>query len=482
MRKTKIVCTIGPASDDKETLSELIDAGMNVARLNFSHGDFAEHQAKIDNIRELKEEKGEPVALLLDTKGPEIRTGELKGDEDVFIEDGQEFTLTTEEIKGDNNRVSVSYEGLPEDLEPGDTVLIDDGLIGLEVKEIEDTEIICEVINGGKLGSTKGVNLPGVPVNLPAVTEKDVNDIKFGIEQEVDFIAASFVRRASDVETIQEILDEHNSDIHIIAKIENQQGVDNLDEILEVADGLMVARGDLGVEIPTEKVPATQKEMIKKCNKAGKPVITATQMLDSMIENPRPTRAEASDVANAIYDGTDATMLSGESAMGKYPVKSVETMARIAEETEKSLNYEDYLQQDDLLNDEINFADKSSDNSITNSISFATCETAYELNASAIITSTQSGYTARMVSKHRPQTTIVAVTPDERVFNKLILSWGVKPLLSSGARGTDELVEESISAVKNAGYVDTGDIVVITAGTPVGATGSTNLLKVEIVD
>ncbi|GAB6138090.1 pyruvate kinase [Halanaerobaculum tunisiense] len=471
MRKTKIVCTIGPASDDRETLSDLIDAGMNVARLNFSHGNFEEHGAKIDKIRDLSEEKEEPVALLLDTQGPEIRIGELKNDEDVFLETGQEFTLTTEDIKGDSNRVSVSYNQLPEDMSIGDTILVDDGLIGLEVIEINETDVVCEVINGGKLGSKKGVNLPGVSVSLPAITDKDAQDIKFGIEQGVDFIAASFVRKAADVLAIREILEEHNADMHIIAKIENQEGVENVNEILEVADGLMVARGDLGVEIPAEKVPAAQKMMINKCNRTGKPVITATQMLESMIDNPRATRAEASDVANAIYDGTDATMLSGETAMGDYPVKTVETMANIAIETEKSLKYRQLLDRETL----------NPAKTITDSISYGTCKTAYELGASAIITSTRSGYTARMVSKHRPYASVVAVTPSKRVFHKLILSWGVKPVLSDLTDSTDEMIEESISAAKESNYVEDGDLVVMTAGAPAGIPGTTNLLRVEIV-
>ncbi|MBM7555629.1 pyruvate kinase [Halanaerobacter jeridensis] len=472
MRRTKIVCTIGPASDDKETLTELIDAGMNVARLNFSHGDHAEQKAKLERIREItnNNEGDRKAAILLDTKGPEIRTGKLETDEKVYLEKGQEFIVTTEDIAGNSDKVSISYKGICDDLETGDTILVDDGLIGLEVKEIQDPEITCEVINGGKLGSTKGVNLPGVPVRLPAITEKDVNDIKFGIENEVDFIAASFIRKADDVLSIREILEEHDADINIIAKIENQEGVENVDEILEVADGLMVARGDLGVEIPPEEVPAAQKMMIKKCNRAGKPVITATQMLDSMIENPRPTRAEASDVANAIYDGTDATMLSGETAMGDYPVASVDTMNRIARETEKALQYEQLIDRPDL----------TPAKTITNSICHDTCKTAYELDASAIITSTRSGYTARMVSKYRPYAPIIAVTPNKKVFNKLILSWGVKPVLADITQNTDEMIDKSVEATKEAGYIENGDLAVITAGAP-GVPSTTNLLKVEIV-
>jgi pyruvate kinase len=472
MRRTKIVCTIGPASDDKETLSELIDAGMNVARLNFSHGDHAEQKDKLETIRELtnNNQGDSQVAILLDTKGPEIRTGELENDEDVILDQGQEFVITTEDIAGTSDKISISYKGICDDLEAGDQVLIDDGLIGLKVKDVTSNEVVCEVVNGGKLGSTKGVNLPGVPVRLPAITDKDIADIKFGIENEVDFIAASFIRKADDVLAIREILEEHNADINIIAKIENQEGVQNVDEILEVADGLMVARGDLGVEIPPEKVPAAQKMMIRKCNKAGKPVITATQMLDSMIHNPRPTRAEASDVANAIYDGTDATMLSGETAMGDYPVQSVDTMNRIARETEKSLEYDELIERADL----------TPAKTITNSICHDTCKTAYELDASAIITSTRSGYTARMVSKYRPYAPIIAVTPNQKVFNKLILSWGVKPVLADITKNTDEMIEKSVDATKEAGYIDNGDLAVITAGAP-GVPSTTNLLKVEIV-
>ena len=472
MRRTKIVCTIGPASDDKETLRELIDAGMNVARLNFSHGNHAEQKEKLENIRELTDNnQGDSrVALLLDTKGPEIRTGDLKDDEDVVLEKGQEFVITTDDILGTKEKVSISYKGICDDLEAGDTILIDDGLIGLTAKEVTGSEIVCEVVNGGELGSRKGVNLPGVPVRLPAITEKDIADIKFGIENQVDFIAASFIRKADDVLAIREILEEHNADINIIAKIENQEGVQNVDEILEVADGLMVARGDLGVEIPPEKVPAAQKMMIRKCNKVGKPVITATQMLDSMIYNPRPTRAEASDVANAIYDGTDATMLSGETAKGDYPVESVDTMDRIARETEKSLEYDKLIDRTEL----------TPAKTITNSICHATCKTAYELDATAIITSTRSGYTARMVSKYRPYAPIIAVTPNKRVFNKLILSWGVKPVLADITKNTDEMVEKSVDATKAAGYIENGDLAVITAGAP-GVPSTTNLLKVELV-
>ncbi|MCK8828091.1 pyruvate kinase [Natroniella acetigena] len=470
MRRTKIVCTIGPASEEKETLEELIDAGMNVARLNFSHGDHQEHRERIDLIRELAAEKGKPVAILLDTKGPEIRTGMLKNDQKVELEEGQKFTLTTEEIEGTATKASVNYQELPQDISEGKVILIDDGLIELKVIETTETDVTCKVVNGGQLGSRKGVNLPGVSVKLPAITDKDIADIEFGIEQGVDFIAASFVRRADDVLAIREILEEHNSDIYIIPKIENQEGVENIEAILDVSDGLMVARGDLGVEIPPEKVPEAQKMMINKCNEAGKPVITATQMLDSMIRNPRPTRAEASDVANAIHDGTDATMLSGETAAGDYPVEAVKTMARIALETEKSLEHNLFLEVS-------NKAQKST----TSSISYATCKTASDLEAAAIITSTRSGYTARMVSKYRPYSPIVAATPSQKVLNRLALSWGVKPVLVNETKSTDEMIDESVTAALNDGYIEQGDVVVITAGTPVGITGTTNLLKVHTV-
>ncbi len=470
MRKTKIVCTIGPASDDEATLANLIDAGMNVARLNFSHGNHQEHGARIEKIRKLSKEKNKPIAILLDTKGPEIRTGMLKDDKDIFLKEGAEFILTTEELVGNKKKVSVSYKSLGEDISAGDNILIDDGLIGLEVEQIVGNEIITKVINGGKLGSRKGVNLPGVSVRLPAITEKDVNDIEFGIKQDVDFIAASFVRKPEDVLAIKEILEEHNKDIHIIPKIENEEGVQNIDKIIEVSDGLMVARGDLGVEIPPEKVPVAQKMMIKKCNQFGKPVITATQMLDSMINNPRPTRAEASDVANAIYDGTDATMLSGETAAGAYPVKSVETMSNIALEIEKALDYEEVLEEKALDLE-----------TITNSISFATCKTAYDLSATAIITSTHSGHTARMVSKYRPNAPIVAATPNKKTFNELILSWGVRPVMVEKSDNTDEMIEKSITAARETQYVNKGDIVVVTAGSASGIPSTTNLLKVDVV-
>lgn len=415
MRKTKIVCTIGPSSESLENTKKLIMAGMNVARLNFSHGDFDEHGGRIKAIRQACEELNKTVAILLDTKGPEIRTGKLEVEPIELVQD-EYITLTTEEILGTKERLSITYADLPNDVEPGSTILIDDGLIGLTVVEVQGTEIKCRIVNGGTIKSKKGVNVPGVAISLPGITEKDANDIVFGIEQGIDFIAASFVRKASDVLEIRELLEKHNAGhIQIISKIENQQGVDNLDEILEVSDGLMVARGDLGVEIPAEEVPLVQKRMIEKCNVAGKPVITATQMLDSMQRNPRPTRAEASDVANAIFDGTDAIMLSGETAAGKYPVESVLTMSRIAEKAESALPYQElYLKQR-----------VAQQTTVTEAISQSVALSAQDLNAKAIITSTESGHTARMVSKYRPEAPIIAVTTEDRTSRRLALAWGL---------------------------------------------------------
>ncbi|MFS1511815.1 pyruvate kinase [Chengkuizengella sp. SCS-71B] len=469
MRKTKIVCTLGPASDSLEKTKELIQSGLNVGRLNFSHGDFEEHGKRIINIRKASEELGKTVAILLDTKGPEIRTGKLKEDK-VQLVANEYITLTTEEIQGDQNRVAITYDKLPSEVHIGSTILIDDGLIGLEVVEVQDTEIKCQIVNGGLLGSRKGVNVPGVKISLPGITEKDTNDIIFGIEQGVDFIAASFVRKASDVLEIRDLLQRYNAQhIHIISKIENQEGVDNLDEILEVSDGLMVARGDLGVEIPAEEVPLVQKRMIEKCNQAGKPVITATQMLDSMQRNPRPTRAEASDVANAIFDGTDAIMLSGETAQGKYPFQSVQTMARIAEKAESALEYREiFLKQASIQQI-----------TVTESISQSVANSALDLNAKAIFTSTQSGYTARMVSKYRPKSPIIAVTPDEQVMRRLSLVWGVNPVKGEQADSTDKMFELAVNSGLKAGYVQFGDLVVITAGVPIGRSGTTNLIKIH---
>ncbi|MGG6313729.1 pyruvate kinase [Paenibacillus macerans] len=468
MRKTKIVCTIGPSSESLENIKKLIMAGMNVARLNFSHGDFEEHGNRITTIRQASAELGKSIAILLDTKGPEIRTGKLK-EEPIELEQDEFLTLTTEEILGDKERISITYKELPGDVEVGSTILIDDGLIGLTVVDVQGTEIKCRIVNGGTIKSKKGVNVPGVNISLPGITEKDANDIKFGIEQGIDFIAASFVRKASDVLEIRQLLEQNNAThIQIISKIENQQGVDNLDEILEVSDGLMVARGDLGVEIPAEDVPLAQKRMIEKCNRAGKPVITATQMLDSMQRNPRPTRAEASDVANAIFDGTDAIMLSGETAAGKYPVESVLTMSRIAEKAESALEYREiFIKQSN-----------AQQTTVTEAISQAVANSALELNAKAIITSTETGYTARMVSKYRPKAPIIAVTTVDQTLRRLALNWGVTPVKGDLASTTDEMFDKAMKGGLDSGLVKEGDLVVITAGVPLGRSGSTNLVKI----
>jgi pyruvate kinase len=469
MRKTKIVCTIGPSSESLENTKKLIKAGMNVARLNFSHGDFEEHGNRIKNIRLANAELGTSVAVLLDTKGPEIRLGKLK-EEPIELIQGDAITLTTEEILGDRTRIPITYNNLPNDVTVGSTVLIDDGLIGLTVESVEGTEIHCRIVNNGPIKSKKGVNVPGVKISLPGITEKDANDIIFGIEQGIDFVAASFVRKASDVLEIRELLERHNAGhIQIISKIENQEGVDNLDEILEVSDGLMVARGDLGVEIPAEEVPLVQKNMIKKCNRVGKPVITATQMLDSMQRNPRPTRAEASDVANAIFDGTDAIMLSGETAAGKYPVESVQTMARIAERAEAALEYRE------IFTKQAN----AQQTTVTEAVSQAVANSALDLSAKAIITSTQSGFTARMVSKYRPKSPIVAVTTDERVMRRLALIWGVLPVKGEDADTTDAMFENAVKGGMSTGLLSLGDTVIITAGVPVGRAGTTNLIKIH---
>ena len=469
-KKTKIVCTIGPASESIDTLKELIKSGLNVCRLNFSHGNYEEHGKRIDNIKAARNEMKLPIAILLDTKGPEIRTGKFSSPE-VNLVEGQNFIITMEEVLGDETKCTVSYKELVNDVKPGNQILIDDGLVGLAVKEIKGQEILCIVQNAGTIKDNKGVNVPNVKINLPAITPKDKKDIEFGIEQGIDFIAASFVRKASDVLAIREILEENNAtNIQIISKIENQEGVDNIDEILEVSDGLMVARGDLGVEIPTEDIPIVQKELIKKCNILGKPVITATQMLDSMIRNPRPTRAEVTDVANAIFDGTDAIMLSGETAAGKYPLESVKTMASIAIRAEQTLDYEELLKTKVKLR-QLN---------ITNAISHATCTTAIDLKASAIITATASGYTARMVSSYRPSAPIIAATNSEMVMRQMGLVWGVYPLLAEKGLSTDDVFEKSVQSALDMDYISSGDLVVITAGVPVGIAGTTNLINVHI--
>jgi pyruvate kinase len=470
MRKTKIICTIGPASEDKQILTKLVEQGMNVARLNFSHGEHSEHKKRIDTIRQVAAEMDQPLAIMLDTKGPEIRTGTLKNKK-VTLQTGQKFILTNREVAGDEHEVQVSYSSLPLEVKTGTAILLSDGLINLTVQETTPTDIICQVINGGELGEKKGVNVPGVRINMPFLSEKDINDIHFGIDEEVDYIAASFIRSSQDVLEIRRILEARDAQIDIIAKIESQGGVDNLDDIIKVSDGIMVARGDLGVEIPAEEVPLVQKKIIEKCNLAGKVVIIATQMLDSMINNPRPTRAEVSDVANATFDRADAIMLSGESAAGKYPVETVETMARIARKAEEVIAYQEILRSKRL----------QGISSVTDAISYATCATAASLEISSIITATSTGATARMVSKYRPRADIFAVTSDPKVMRKLVLVWGVYPVLTRPAHGTDELFEATLARCLEIGYIKKGDMVVLTAGSPPGFPGSTNLLKVHVV-
>ena len=470
VKRTKIVCTLGPASDSEEILTKLIENGLNVCRFNFSHGSHEEHKVRMDTVKKVREKLNKPIAILLDTKGPEIRTGQF-AEPEVLLEEGNEFTITMKDVIGTKDICTVSYKGLSKDVKPEDMILIDDGLVGLKVKEVNDDDILCIVENSGIVKNHKGVNVPGVKINLPALTEKDIKDIEFGIEEGIDFIAASFVRKASDVLAIREVLENNNAtDIKIISKIENQEGVDNLDEIIKVSDGIMVARGDLGVEIPTEEIPIVQKLMIKKCNEAGKPVITATQMLDSMIRNPRPTRAEVTDVANAIYDGTDAIMLSGETAAGKYPVNAVKTMSTIAKRTEEDLDYDEILKNS-----------FTREKSVTDAISYSTCSTAVSLDASAIVTATSSGYTARMVSKFRPKVPVVAATISEKAMRQLSLSWGVYPVKAKLGSNTDEVIDYSIKAAQQAGYLKDGELVVITAGVPVGVSGTTNLIKVCVM-
>ena len=471
MKKTKIVATIGPASETEEILKQLFENGVNVCRLNFSHGNHEEHQKRIDTIKKVREELDLPIGIMLDTKGPEIRLGDFS-DGAITLSQGDHFTLTTRDILGDQSIVSVKYEGLPKDVKVGDMILIDDGLVELEVLAIKDTEIECVSLNNGNLSNHKGVNVPHVEINLPALTDKDIDDIKFGIKNDVDFIAASFIRRAEDVMNIRKILEENDGEnIDIISKIENQQGVDNIEEILMASDGMMVARGDLGVEIETEIMPLVQKDLIKRSNNAGKPVITATQMLDSMIRNPRPTRAEVTDVANAIFDGTSAIMLSGETAAGKYAVDAVKTMYKIAIKTEEALDYEKLLKI------------RMSETGITttNAISRATCFTAQDLKATAIVTATSSGHTSKAISKFKPKTPIIAATTTERVMRKLSIVWGVYPVLAPVSDSTDEVVSHSVEAAIKGGYANEGDLIVITAGVPAGLSGTTNLLKVHII-
>ncbi|MCY6483283.1 pyruvate kinase [Clostridium aestuarii] len=471
MQKTKMVFTIGPTSEKEDVLTELIKIGMNAARLNFSHGNHEEHGERIALIKELRENLDKSVAIVLDTKGPEIRTKDFK--EKLELKEGSQFTIFCgEDVLGDETKCSVTYEELHKDVKVGDTILIDDGLVGLNVREIEGNKIHCVVANNGFVSSKKGINVPNVSINLPALTEKDKSDLIFGCEQGVDLVAASFIRKASDVLAIRKVLEQNGgSDIQIFSKIENQEGVDNIDEIIKFSDGIMVARGDMGVEIPIEEVPLVQKMIIDKCNKAGKAVITATQMLDSMMRNPRPTRAEASDVANAIFDGTDAVMLSGESANGKYPIEAAKTMSRIAIAAESQINYEDALSK----------RKEHAIANVANAISLATCTTAEELNVSAIITATQTGNTARMVSKYRPKCPVIAVTPNQKVARRLALNWGVFPITAKKFESTDEMIAQSVNKAKEVEYVKNGDVVIVAAGIPVHYSGTTNMLKVHIV-
>lgn len=469
MRRTKMVCTIGPVSESPEMLKKLIQSGLDVARLNFSHGSYEEHSARIQNIRAAAAEVGKHVAILLDIAGPKIRTGKIQGGAAELV-DGNTIVITRNELEfGTADKVSISYKGLVDDVFPGAPILIDDGLIGLVVEHVEGDDIICRVTNGGILKDRKGINAPGVTLRIPGVTEKDMADIRFGIEQGVDLFAASFVRKAADVLEVRRLLDEQNYDADIIAKIETVEGLERLEEILEVADGIMVARGDLGVEIPTEEVPLAQKRMIQLSNRAGKPVITATQMLDSMQRNPRPTRAEATDVANAIFDGSDAIMLSGETAAGKYPVEAVRTMAQIAERAERAV----------LLHEVATRHITSVERTIADVIGHAVEQMAHELQVNGIVAATASGHTARMIAKHRPDSIIVAATPRAETARRLAVSWGVYPVVVADSKSTDELLETSVQGAVDAGYVKNEDLVLVIAGVPVGERGTTNLVKVH---
>ena len=472
MKKTKIVCTIGPASDSEEVLRELFKEGLNVCRLNFSHGTHEEHQIRIDRIKKIRQELNLPIAIMLDTKGPEIRLKNF-GVNSVMLSKGQQFTLTTRDILGDEKICSVTYTNLAKEVKPNDRILIDDGLIELRVEKIADgTDIVCTVMSDGPVSNHKGINIPGVKIKLPFLSEQDISDLKFGVKNEVDFVAASFTRGPADILSIRKVLEEENgNNIHIIAKIENQEGVDSIDKILEVTDGIMVARGDLGIEIPPEQIPMVQKMIIRKTLRASKPVITATQMLDSMTHNPRPTRAEVTDVANAIFDGTSAIMLSGETAAGRYPVETVKMMNRIAVTAESSLNYEKI----------ISAVAREHSLTITNAIAHATCSMAIEMNAQVIVTATASGETPRALSKYKPKAPIVAVTPSEETARRLSLNWDVYPIVTPYFNSTDEMFERCINLAKEHGYVREGELAVLTAGVPIGLVGSTNLLKVETV-
>lgn len=467
MRKTKIICTIGPASESEERLRELMLAGMNVARFNFSHGSHEEHKAKFDRVIKVSSELKLPVATLLDTKGPEIRLKDIEGGKTELVS-GQKFILTTEEILGNNEKVTITYKGLKDDINVGTTILIDDGLIEMVVDEINETDIICSVVNGGPISNHKGVNIPGTDLSMPYISDVDRSDIMFGCDMDFDFLAASFVRCKEDILEVRKIIEEHGSHMKIIAKIENTQGIKNLDEILEAADGIMVARGDMGVEIPMEEVPIVQKQMIKKAEALGKHVITATQMLESMIKNPRPTRAEATDIANAIYDGTTAIMLSGESAAGLYPVEAVKTMAKIAERTEQDIDYNSRLRRR-----------KDIDNiDTTTAISHATCTTAMDLKAAAIVTVTISGFTAGMIARYKPSCPIIACSVSPRTCRQLNLAWGVTPIWIARESTAEDLFDEAVYAAEKEGYIKKGDKVVLTAGVPLGVSGRTNMIRV----
>ena len=467
MRKTKIICTLGPSTDKGDVLHDLIANGMNVARFNFSHGSYEEHGGRLAKLKALREELGKPVAALLDTKGPEIRLKEFKNGVEM-LEAGQTFTLTTREVEGTKEICSVTYKDLPQDVQPGGTIMLDDGLIMLHIEQVTDTDIICTVLNSGKIKTKKGVNVPGVHLSMPYLSQKDREDIIFGVQNGFDFIAASFVRTAQDVYDIRNLLNEYDSNIRIIAKIENREGVNNIDSILSAADAVMVARGDLGVEIDFTELPGIQKDIIDRSFSFGKPIVTATQMLDSMMVNPRPTRAEISDVANAIYDGTSAIMLSGETAAGDYPVEALKTMSAIAERTENEEHYRPQLHAEIQI-------------SVSDATAHAACLTAKDVNAAAIVTVSESGNTARLLSKYRPKQPIIACVMDEQVQRQLSLSWGITSLLMGPAHSTDELIEMSTALAEKNGYLHNGELTVVTAGVPVGVSGTTNMIKIHMV-
>ena len=470
MRKTKIICTLGPSTDKEGVLRELVANGMNVARFNFSHGSHEEHLGRLEKLKSIREELGKPVAALLDTKGPEIRLKDFKNGTEM-LEAGQMFTLTTREVEGTKEICSITYKDLPQDVQPGGTIMLDDGLIKLQIITVNDTDIVCKVLNNGKIKNKKGVNVPGVHLSMPYMSQRDRDDIIFGAQQGFDFIAASFVRTAQDVYDIRNLLNEYDSDIRIIAKIENREGVNNIDSILAAADAVMVARGDLGVEIDFTELPGIQKTIIDRSFSFGKPIVTATQMLDSMIVNPRPTRAEISDVANAIYDGTSAIMLSGETAAGAYPVEALKTMSAIAERTEQE-NHSRFAPLTESTNGKI---------SVSDATAHAACLTAKDVNAAAIVTVSESGNTARLLSKYRPEQPIIACVMKEQVQRQLALSWGITPLMMSLAHSTDELIEMSTSLAKENGYLHNGELAVVTAGVPVGVSGTTNMIKIHMV-